>query len=264
MNVINFSGGRSSGFMLKHLLDNNLLDNNLLDDSVILFCNTGKELENTLQFVKDVEDNWNVPIHWLEYNGYKKYKKVNFETASRNSEPFDMLIKDKKAIPDRIMRFCTQELKVNTVKRFLKDEYNLDYDKTLNYLGIRYDEPKRWLKIIKERCNVKMPLVHMRIRNEDVLDFWDNQNFDLTIHTLYGNCDLCFLKSEKKKVKIIREKPELLDWWIEKELEVSLIRKKKVHFNKDYTYTDLFLRSIEKSYDMNELNDISIDCFCGD
>ena len=88
--VISFSGGRTSAYMLWRVLQSN---NGLPDDAIVCFANTGKEEEATLEFVRDCEKNWNVPIVWLEYaDNEQKFEIVNFETASRNGEPFEMLI----------------------------------------------------------------------------------------------------------------------------------------------------------------------------
>ena len=47
--LISFSGGRTSGFMLWHILD--AYDGKLPDDVHVCFANTGKEREETLRFV---------------------------------------------------------------------------------------------------------------------------------------------------------------------------------------------------------------------
>lgn len=49
--LISFSGGRTSGYMLRHILDAH--DGTLPDDVVVTFANTGKEREETLRFVHD-------------------------------------------------------------------------------------------------------------------------------------------------------------------------------------------------------------------
>jgi len=58
--VISFSGGRTSGYMLWRILQEN---NGLPEDAIVIFANTGKEMEETLEFVRDCETNWDVPIH---------------------------------------------------------------------------------------------------------------------------------------------------------------------------------------------------------
>lgn len=104
--VISFSGGRTSAYMLWRILQSN---NGLPDEAIVCFANTGKEDEATLEFVRDCEKNWGIQIHWLEYISEKpKFKRVNFDTASRNGEPFEVMVQDKgMMIPNNFMRFCT-------------------------------------------------------------------------------------------------------------------------------------------------------------
>ena len=80
----------------------------LPEDAVVCFCNTGKEHESTLDFVRDIEKEWNMPIVWLEFTrNPQKFKVVNYETASRNGEPFAELIEQRSFLPNSVMRFCT-------------------------------------------------------------------------------------------------------------------------------------------------------------
>ena len=69
--VISFSGGRTSGYMLYKVLEAN---NGLPDNALVCFSNTGKEDEKTLEFVRDCEKNWNVPITWIEWDDQSKFK----------------------------------------------------------------------------------------------------------------------------------------------------------------------------------------------
>ena len=63
--TINFSGGRSSGFMLHNILQ--AYDGKLPENCCVVFTNTGKEREETLVFVDRCSKEWEVPIVWLEY-----------------------------------------------------------------------------------------------------------------------------------------------------------------------------------------------------
>lgn len=87
--VISFSGGRTSGLMLRRCLDAGLQP-----DVHVLFANTGKERPETLDFVRDCGLNWGVQIHWLEFRrepDAKKssYAEVTYETASRGGSPLN-------------------------------------------------------------------------------------------------------------------------------------------------------------------------------
>lgn len=46
---------------------------------------------------------------------------------------------------------------------------------------------------------------------------WEQQSFDLQLDVDEGNCDLCFLKGAGKLIRIMRDRPDLADWWIDQE-----------------------------------------------
>jgi len=220
--VISFSGGRTSAFMACELLKDAKYK-----DAHILFCNTGKESESTLLFVKQCSDYWfslyGKSVIWLEYCPLEKFKVVNYETAARNGEPFSALIKKKKFVPNIVSRFCTQELKIRIIKHYM---YFLGIKNWIALIGIRYDEPKRYNKVKshKDAWDNEYPLVGWKIVKKNVLDFWKNMPFDLDLGVLgeiIGNCDFCFLKGINKRLKIAREKPEILDWWANEELKTG-------------------------------------------
>lgn len=117
---ISFSGGRTSAYMLWRVLQSN---DGLPDEAIVCFANTGKEEEATLEFVRDCAVNWDVKIYWLEYrNNDQGFEEVTFETASRNGEPFEQLILKKKYLPNPVTRFCTIEMKIRTIHKFLKNK----------------------------------------------------------------------------------------------------------------------------------------------
>ena len=86
--MISFSGGRTSGFMLSKILKAHR--GKLPEDVHAVFANTGKEAPETLDFVKDCSEKFNVKIHWVEhYYGPERpihrTKEVTYETASGES-----------------------------------------------------------------------------------------------------------------------------------------------------------------------------------
>jgi 3'-phosphoadenosine 5'-phosphosulfate sulfotransferase (PAPS reductase)/FAD synthetase len=244
MNIINFSGGRTSAYLTKRLIDEG-------GDYLVTFQNTGKELPQTLDFVHECDTRWNLGIVWLEYRQPATFEVVTYKTASRNGEPYDQLLKQRpSAIPNMQFRYCTMELKIMTLKRYLKSIGVTDYT---SFNGIRYDEPRRWQKVKDSDIDVELPLVKWKITKQDVLSWWKKQDFDLMVNEPYGNCDCCFLKGKGKLATIAKEKPELFDWWIEKE-------SKGRQWKKEITYQQI------KDKAQNQLglwdNDPSFECFC--
>ena len=203
--VIAFSGGRTSAYMLWRILQAN---KGLPEEAIVCFTNTGKEDEATLKFVKDCEDNWDCKIHWLEYQDSvdpkSRFKIISYESASRNGEPFEAVINAKKFLPNIHMRFCTQELKIKVIDRFI-ESLGMKLDETERLMGIRADEQRRVAKIGLQNC----PLAQDGITSYDIGKFWEANNFDLNLpkvglNTL-SNCDLCFLKGDKLLYSLIEK-----------------------------------------------------------
>lgn len=265
--LISFSGGRTSGFMLWNILK--AFDGKLPEDIFVVFANTGKEAPETLDFINDVSNKWDVDVKWLELSIHQerpiwRTKEVTYETASKNGEPFDMLIKKRSFLPNSVMRFCTSELKINVMKRFM---LSLGYKDWFNVVGLRYDEPRR-VANIRNQTNNKWtsiaPMYDAKHTIKDVIDFWKKQNFDLGLNSYggkapAGNCDLCFLKGMDTTIKILKERPELANWWIEKENQTNAT------FRKDRpSYINLL--DISKQPQAKDLfnDDDQMTCFCHD
>lgn len=216
--VVSFSGGRTSGLMLRRMLNEGLRP-----DVHVLFANTGKEREETLQFVHECETRWNAKVTWLEWDAASKVREVTFETASRDGRPFAELIAKRRVPPNPVARYCTQELKIRVMRDWMLSK---GYQEWTMVVGLRADEPRRVSRMRasegKERWDVAMPLADAGVTNRDVVAFWQAQPFDLRLQPWEGNCDLCFLKSTSKRERIIEDHPQLAGWWIEQEARAGL------------------------------------------
>ena len=277
--IITFSGGRTPGFLLFKILE---AHNGVLPkDCYVVFDNTGKEMPETLEFVNECQNRWNVAINWLEFvpNGeVAGFKEVTNETASRNGEPFESLIdfythrrKQKDYIvgnpallPNPVARYCTRWLKENCNILFMQSKGHSSWDMTL---GLRYDEPRRVSSVknkdTRNRAH-KTPLYDDKVTAEIVNNFWRLNNFDLNLpvvnnETIHGNCDLCFLKSNQKMQFLIGENPKRAEWWSKQEERTqTFFRKNRPSYKtmineaKNPTQTSLF--------DDEDLGD----CFCHD
>lgn len=180
--VVSFSGGRTSGFMCWYL--QNYL--NHIYNFVYIYANTGQEHEKTLEFVNNVDKLFNLNLIWVEakVNEGRKgtsYTIVDFETASRNGEPFEEVIK-KYGLPNKYFIHCTRELKLNPIHKWMADN---GYKGCRQALGIRFDEFRR----VKNDKGYIFPLATIgKFSKEDVLSFWKQQPFDLDLPEHYGNC----------------------------------------------------------------------------
>jgi len=266
---ISVSGGRTSMYMLRRVLDANGGYEHIAGDVAIVFANTGREAPETLEFVREVAHRWEVPIAWVEYRaGDPGFEQVFYRTASRRGEPFEALIRKKQYLPNPVARFCTVDLKIKPTERFLQAAGWMEWD---NMLGFRADEPLRVAKvraqpILPESPNVEriVPLAAAGVSKSDIRDFWRAQPFDLTLPmdydgtTIDGNCDGCFLKPAHQRVSAMRRNPGMPVWWIAME---DMTGGK---FTKDgHSYRDM-ARFAQEQTDLFDPNEEAISCFCGD
>ena len=250
---ISFSGGRTSAYMLYKVLEAH--DMSLPEDAVVCFANTGKEDEATLKFVHDCETNWGINIRWLEYQP-KSFACVNFKTAARNGEPFEALIQAKKYLPNPVARFCTEELKVKTINRYLDF---IEVEAT-TMVGVRADEPRRVGKL--RQRGLLIPLVDAGVTQADVQAFWKRQPFDLGLPfrdgvTPLGNCDLCFLKGPNQIMGLIKDNPERAVWWARQEQAIGAT------FRSDRPTYGQMHKFLSEQADMFSTEG-GVECFCGD
>lgn len=278
---VSFSGGRTSAYMLRRVLD----ANDDLGELVVCFANTGKEHPATLEFVRECGQRWGVPIVWLEYTydlatGEQGFEVVNHSNASRNGEPFEALITKKKYLPNPVTRFCTSELKIRTMHKYLRSlgwgDDKQEYDQMI---GIRADEQRRVSKIRARGTSsesrlelMRMPLADAGVTVREVGAFWSGQDFDLGLpthngRTLLGNCDLCFLKGVSQVYSIIASDRSKADWWAKMEQAVTdsgsttgggaRWRNDRATYQQMRDYSAVQL-------DMFPEYDEPIECFCGD
>lgn len=216
--LVSFSGGRTSAYMTWWLL--NLWDKRHEYDIVVVFANTGKEKEATLEFVRDCDKYFGFNTVWVEsvFHGYgtgASFKVVNFETASRKGEPFEAMIA-KLGIPNSEFKHCTRELKTVPITKYVR---SLGWTNKTYYtaIGYRVDEPKRWkgkkAKSAIEKMHLYPFVYYHPVKKPQVLGWWKFQPFDLQLEDHEGNCDLCYKKSEPKLIAIIAKEPRVGDWW---------------------------------------------------
>jgi 3'-phosphoadenosine 5'-phosphosulfate sulfotransferase (PAPS reductase)/FAD synthetase len=257
----------------------------LPSDAVVCFANTGKEDEATLRFVRDCGERWGVLINWLEYATNKdpaqRWRVMSFETASREGQPFEAVIRQRNYLPNPVTRFCTSELKIRVMHKWLRANWSrlgwnsqdLEWNQMI---GIRADERRRVAKIrarghstetVKEA--MLMPLADANVTLADIDAFWSSQPFKLELptvngRTLAGNCDLCFLKAANQVQTLIAEKPERAVWWAKMEALALASKPSGAVFRSDRPGYAAMLKFSQEQRDMFDPNEEAISCFCGD
>jgi len=300
-NVIAFSTGRTSGKMLKDLLDQH--GDTLRKHWIVMFANTGKEQTESLDFGHEVETRWNIPLVWLEYtrvpaatidpsvfptprrrlnhaksvaNGEMThwFKVVDYKTASRNGEPFNEMLEWASVLPNQGARICTVQLKMRTMMRYL---FSLGVHEWSDHIGIRADECDRAADILKAAeafTKPQFPLIKAGTTEADVMRFWRSQPFDLQLLPYEGNCDLCFLKKKWKRLRIMRDRPGCERWWEgweEKKSETTTkdgnrwVRGQSITALKTEAHLPFEMRKVhpeEKLLEASQFEDTDTDCSC--
>ncbi|CAO4196411.1 phosphoadenosine phosphosulfate reductase domain-containing protein [Methylorubrum extorquens] len=278
--LISFSGGRTSGFMLKHILDAH--GGTLPADVHVAFANTGREMPETLDFVQECSERWGVRITWLEFDADAEHRIriVSHNSAARDGEPLAAVFGTRSMLANPVMRFCTIESKIKRLHAYAR--HVLGFEAWADVKGLRADEPERVAKQFARAASGKdgknfgrpvMPLADAGVARRDVAAWWAAQSFDLRLEnvggkTPLGNCDLCFLKGAATIMGILRDRPELARWWIEQETRFDSTKRPGdfAYFRKDRPSYAEMLRLSQEQGDLLtfEPEEESLDCACTD
>lgn len=216
---ISFSGGRTSAHMTRTILDalgrgrRNVL---------VTFANTGQEHEETLRFVHDCDQAWDLGVVWVEAkvdprkNVGTRHRVVTYETASRRGEPFEAAIA-KYGLPGPGYLHCTRELKANAIKSYLRSLCWTagTYDTAI---GIRADELDRQQRDADAQ-GYKYWLARLGIVKADIHAAFVGSNVVLNLPEALGNCVWCWKKSLFKLIWLMRNQPWVFEFPRRMELE---------------------------------------------
>jgi hypothetical protein len=161
--VLGISGGKDSAALAIYMKDKYPQL-----DIEYYSCDTGKELDETYELIKNLEI----------YLG----KKIIVLRAAENSNeaPFDHHIKHKGGfIPSSNVRWCTKKLKLEPFEKFVGD------DPVVSYVGIRGDEDREGY--ISRKPNIQSIFPYRKnIWSEDVImKVLSNNNVDEVLRLFY-------------------------------------------------------------------------------
>jgi len=213
--LISFSGGETSAFMLQWLLKHKKDKFNF----IIVFANTGRENNETLDFVKKVGEFFNIEIVWVESKIGGRVDKgthhtiVSYETATRKNDwklrdntPYEEMIK-KYGIPNIENRFSTRELKDKAITSYMRS-IGFKNKTYITTIGIRVDEFDRMSESAKQR-GFAYPLISWKPTTKKHVNFyWAQMPFRLELKGYWGNCVDCYKKYLHKLYAIAKESPE--------------------------------------------------------
>lgn len=220
-----------------------------------------RELDQTLKNMLDLEDYIGKEIKWV------------------HGESYDSLIRRKGRLPNKRIRFCTEELKVRPIFEYcffnmMEDEN----DVLLFQIGLRRDEKKRAEKLgncsyekmkFPYKCDLEgtykgnqrwktlqyrimsFPLIEKGIEKKDVQEFWKNKGWKFPE---VSNCDFCFFHTKNEMIKQKAKNPQRFKWWVDQE------EKNKATFLDDKKYKDILSQSEDIQLELN----LDSSCICTD
>ena len=212
-------------------------------------------------------------MYWIEAVVNEKgtdYKIVTFDTAARNGEPFEAVIK-KYGIPNKQFPHCNRELKIQPEKKFRKD-----HGINLKAIGIRSDEFERATKKIKENNptwsvqdilkyryeeeGIYYPLIYDEPVTKDAIkNWWSKMPFKLEIKEHEGNCVTCWKKSDRKLFTLAKENEIYFDFFKNMENKYGKFIPEN---QKSRTGDQVFFRKYRSANDIiNEAKTISFELF---
>lgn len=197
--------------MCKWLLDNKADEY----EFIFTFANTGLEHENSLDFLNECDQRFGLNLVWLEavvnpeHGKGIRHKVVDYETASRNGEPFEAFIR-KSGIPNQSYNQCSERLKAFPMESYRR---SLGFKaKHQTAIGIRADEIDRVSENATANGLIYPLIMWTQATKAEVRHWWAAQDFDLDLPEHMGNCISCWRKSDRKLMTIAKHEPERFDF----------------------------------------------------
>ena len=228
--IVLVSGGRSSAMMARHIQTNEKYSNY---NKVYVFCNTGLERHETINFLKDMIHYWNLPlicvegIYSLEPGIGVKHRVVSIDSLDMEGKVFNEAIMQQNkyknvGLPNQATPYCSDYLKTRVSHDFCRAFFN--NEKYVKALGYRLEDiPKRVTinEIIKDVNRIAPLLTDFErpVSKFDLTEFFNLQQFKLMINSTLGNCEMCWKKSDKLLLENIKYGTRFISWYNNLELK---------------------------------------------
>lgn len=212
----------------------------------------------------------------------RRFEHVGFNSADREGRWFAELIRRKQVLPNQDLRYCTEKLKVETMKWLM---ISLGYSTWYNIVGLRADERHRVIKQVLrnatglERFVSGCPMAVAGVTKLVIWRFWLGRNvdpknlthplpqgFDLGLWPWEGNCTLCFLKGRGNRAAMIRARPWTSAWWSLQETlatAATIVRSSYAKRFDKRESVDQLVRAVETSPEIDFTAEDERDAECG-
>lgn len=184
--IVALSGGKDSSALAIYLRGK-------IQNIEYVFCDTEKELDETYEYLENLESFLGKKIYHLKYeNGYG----------------FDDILDMKKGfLPSPEERWCTDFLKIKPYEQYIGN------DPVISYVGLRADEPHR-TGYISTKPNIKtvFPFKENNLHHEDIMRILEESGLGLPNYYQWrsrSGCYFCFFQQKREWVGLLENHPTL-------------------------------------------------------
>ena len=193
INIVSFGAGQNSTTMIIFMIKQNI------KIEEIIFADTENEMPQTYIFLKEFKE-------WC-----KKYD-LNFVTVQSKLGNLKKHYEEKKIIPYRMFRSCTDKFKIRPIQDYIKKKYGIKKEINM-FMGISYEERKRKDKIGgRKQFNYKYPLIDHEIDRDGCVEIIKKQGLSVPVKS---GCYFCPFQPKKEWIKLFENYPDLFNECIE-------------------------------------------------
>jgi len=231
--VVSFSGGRTSAYLCKVMIDKFGRDN--VD---FIFMDTGAEHPKTYEFIRKVNDEFGLNLVCLRgdfsrpLGGGVHYDVVDINSLKPDLVPYKEMMA-KYGVPYIGGMFCTDRMKLKPFQKYCNDTYGKNNYET--WLGIRFDESARvWGDNKKKALSTFKQLSMSGMSNYEMSDMYaaiysglaSIDDFDIS-DLAKELCTTRLLKLKKEKLFYmaaieIADKQDILNYWTKMPFDLGI------------------------------------------
>jgi hypothetical protein len=209
---VSVSGGRTSMFMAKWCKEHL----GAYFDILFMFANTSREHVDTYRFLEAGDRAFGLGLTLIEAVVNRTDtvakactgKAVGYRELRKDGSIFREVCA-AYGLPNQTFKLCTRELKTNPMDKYAE---SIGFGNALVAIGIRADETRR-VSASATKNGIIYPLVDFVPTTKlDVLEFFEQFDWDLRIPEWDGNCVDCHKKSDRKLQAVYVATPEVFDW----------------------------------------------------
>jgi hypothetical protein len=154
------------------------------------FCDTHKELTETYNYLRRIEDWLGIKIHYLESDrGFDHWLDVY-----------------GGVLPSPKVRWCTKQMKIIPFERWVGD------DEVITYVGIRADEDRDGYVSTKPNITARFPFKEHGLVKADIIRRLEESGIGMPDYYRWrsrSGCYFCFFQRKYEWVMLAQEHPDL-------------------------------------------------------